>query len=44
MIDQYPLDPDVGKLDAITQTAGISAGRCKGNLWLIARGGVTPPW
>jgi hypothetical protein len=27
MIDQYPLGPDVGKPEAITQTAGISAGR-----------------
>ena len=32
MIDQYPLGPDVGKPEAITQTAGISAGRCEGNL------------
>jgi hypothetical protein len=44
MIDQYPLGPDVGKPEAITQTAGISAGRCEENLWLIARGRVTPPW
>jgi len=27
MINQYPLGPDVGKPEAITQTAGISAGR-----------------
>ena len=27
MIDQYPLGPDMGKPEAITQTAGISAGR-----------------
>ena len=38
MIDQYPLGPDLGKPEAITQTAGISAGRCEENLWLIARG------
>ena len=44
MIDQYPLGPDVGKPEAITQTAGISAGRREGNLWLVAGGGVTPPW
>ena len=37
MIDQYPLGPDVGKPEAITQTAGISAGRREGNFWLIAR-------
>ncbi len=37
MIDQYPLGPDMGKPEAITQTAGISAGRREGNFWLIAR-------
>ena len=44
MIDQYPLGPDLGKPEAITQTAGISAGRCEENLWLSRGGGVTPPW
>jgi hypothetical protein len=29
MIDQYSLGPEVGKPEAITQTAGISAGRCE---------------
>jgi hypothetical protein len=44
MIDQYPLGPDVGKPEAITQTAGISTGRCEENLWLIVCAEITPPW
>jgi hypothetical protein len=44
MVDQYPLGPDTGKPGAITEAAGVWAGRCEENLGLIARGGVTPPW
>src|SRR3954454_5991528 len=39
MIDRYPLCPEVGKPDAITPAAGISAGRCEENFWLMACGG-----